>query len=106
MKKKIKKLNRAKKVKKIKESDVATLYYTASKFLIPRLRKFNKICVSYPINEDPESWFEKIDFIANSLEARIKDDFYDLTWEEQSQIKINADKASKMLGEIWFDLWS
>jgi len=103
MKKKIK--SRAK-IKKIKTSEVTCLYYTASAFLIPRLRKFKKINISYPCDETSESWNEKIQFIIDSLEARINDSFYDLEVKEQYRVRENSDRAAKLLGEIWFDLWS
>jgi hypothetical protein len=106
MKKKLKKAFRAKKVKKIKETEVISLYYTASKYIVPRLRKFNKICMSHPSNETYESWQDKINYVANSLEARTNKKYYSLKWDEQQLINENAKKASKLLGEIWFDLWS
>jgi hypothetical protein len=91
---------------KIKEDDVVCLYYDLTEYVIPRLRKFKEISISYPCNETSESWNEKLDFIADSLEKVISDDYHDLPISEMIRLKEQAKQASKMLGEVWFDLWS
>lgn len=91
---------------KITTDEAASLYIYATLYFIPRLRKLNEISMSYPSEETAESWAEKLDFIANSFEARMADSYYDLDIQAQMKVKENADKAAKMLGEVWFDLWS
>ena len=96
----------SKKENKIKTDEAASLYVYATAYFIPRLRKLKEISMSYPSHETEESWNEKLDFIANSFEARISDSFYDLDIHAQMKVKEEADNAAKMLGEVWFDLWS
>jgi hypothetical protein len=103
MKNKIK--NKIKKTK-INDADLVCLYYDLSMYLIPRLRRFKEIAISYPSDETSESWNEKLDFIANSLEERCNDNLYELPINEMIEVKQRSEKAAKMLGEVWFDLWS
>jgi hypothetical protein len=91
---------------KLKDEDISCLYYDLSNYLIPRLRRFKEISISYPCDETSESWNEKLDFIADSLEKVISDDYHNLPINEMIELKQQAQKAAKMLGEVWFDLWS
>lgn len=91
---------------KISNHEVANLYYYETLHIIPRLIKLKKITMSYPAGETYESWTEKLDFISKSFKNRISDSFYDLNIADQLKVKEDADKAAKMLGEFWFDLWS
>lgn len=107
------KLEKNKKTKKAKKRfdtpkvfDSNCLFYELSEFLIPKLRDFNKNCLTYPHTETEDSWFYKLNFIADSLEARIKSDYNELELEQKKKVKANAELAAKLLGEIWFDLWS
>ena len=95
-----------KKKNKISEHEAANLFYYETLHIIPRLNKLKKITISIPAGETYDSWIEKLGFISKSLEKRISNDFYDLDVASQLKAKEEADKAAKMLGEFWFDLWS
>ena len=50
---------------------------------------------------------KKLNFIINSFKSRY--DLYEksgITIKEEKEICDNAEKAAKLLGELWFDLWS
>lgn len=100
------KTNKKNKKTKIKDDDLICLYYDLSTYIIPRLRKFSEITISYPFDETPQSWAWKLNFIADTLEERCSDNFYNLSYKEMTEVREKAQKAAKMLGEVWFDLWS
>jgi hypothetical protein len=75
--------------------------------MIPRLEVFKDICMSFPSAETSESYNEKLNFIISSFKSRY--DLYEknnISTREEKEICDNAEKAAKLLGELWFDLWS
>jgi hypothetical protein len=58
-----------------------------------------------------KNWDGFSDVVGNAMKNGIlfqlqSNDFYDLDVASQLKAKEEADKAAKMLGEFWFDLWS
>ena len=89
------------------DTEIWNLHYTMYQFMIPRLEVFKDICMSFPLTETSESYNEKLNFIISSFKSRY--DLYEknnISTREEKEICDNAEKAAKLLGELWFDLWS
>lgn len=88
------------------DTELYNLYYTLTKLLLPRLEEFRKTTISFPGNETEEAYFQKLDFIIEKFNKRIDDKFIYLDIHERDIIQKEASDAARILGELWWDLWS
>lgn len=88
------------------DTELYNLYYTMTMLLLPRLEEFRKTTISFPCNETEETYFQKIDFIIEKFKKRIDKNYIYLDVIERDIIHKEACDAARILGELWWDLWS
>lgn len=94
------------KVRGFDDTELYNLYYTLTSLLLPRLKEFKKTTISIPSDMTEEDFFQKIDFIIEKFSKRIDDNYFNLEIDERQVIHKEATEAAKLLGQLWWDLWS
>lgn len=83
------------------DSETWSLDTTISKFIVPRLRRFNEVKVCHPPSISMEQWTAVIDSIVLGFELKIKDTNSVITEAERKDMM----KGMDLFREYFFDLW-
>lgn len=99
-----KRLRKKKGVSKIQNSEVWSLDYTLSKFILPRLIKFKEInTMSYPCRlSGMEEWHQIIDKMIWSFDAHLKDNRNTNSLDKENK---RFEEGMNLFSEYYCDLW-
>lgn len=83
------------------DSELWSLDFTIISFVLPRLKRFKEIIISYPGDITPEEWKEILQKIINAFEYLEKEENYPI---EDDKIK-QVEEAMDLFREYFFSLW-
>ena len=82
-------------------TELWNLDLTLARFLIPRLKVFKEMTISYPAEcESMDDWYEIIDKIIYSMEMIVKNDILVDKWANQ-RIQDGCDLLGKYFRNLW-----
>ena len=100
-----KRIRKKKGLSKITYQEVMSLDYTIAKFILPRLIKFKKETISYPLSlKSFDEWITILDKMIWSFERIILDD-----WSVDKEIlkteKVRYEEGINLFAKYYGDLW-
>lgn len=84
------------------DTELWNLDTSIAKFLVPRLKEFQKQSMGYPINLTPDKWNKIMDIMIKGFEFYASEERYD-EWSEENTKNVND--AFRYLKKYFVDLW-
>ena len=94
-----KKWKKQRKVRGFDDTELYDLDVTMASFILPRLRRFKKVSITYPC-ETPEEWDAKLDLMISAF-SHICDRSFDISGKRDAEVE----KGLKVFAEYFRALW-
>ncbi len=90
------------------DSDTWNLDHTIAEFVLPRIKRFKEITISYPGHLDKDSWNKILDQMIFSFEAILNEwnlNEPKMTVEERKEYDKKVQEGLDLFGKYFRDLW-